>query len=289
MEPTETSTWEAGGVTLGRGAPFFLIAGPCVIESETHCLDTAGQLVEICRAAGVPLIFKSSYDKANRTSLGSYRGPGMDEGLRILSLVRERYGLPLLSDIHGVEQVDAAAEVLDVIQIPAFLCRQTDLLLAAGACGRTVNLKKGQFLAPWDLQSAVGKLESAGCRQIVLTERGSCFGYNNLVLDMRSLPLLRRSGYPVVLDVTHGLQLPGGMGGSSGGQSEFIPHLARAGVGCGVDGLFLEVHPAPQAALCDGPNSLRLDRLPALLAQLKAIDTVVRQGAATGEDHPHEP
>ena len=275
-------------MSLGQGAPFFLIAGPCVIESEMHCLDTAGQLAEICRAAGVPLIFKSSYDKANRTSVESYRGPGMDQGLRILSLVKERYGLPLLSDVHGVEQVQAAAEVLDVIQIPAFLCRQTDLLTAAGASGRTVNLKKGQFLAPWDLPSAVGKLESAGCRHILLTERGSSFGYNNLVLDMRSLPLLRRSGYPVVLDVTHGLQLPGGMGGSSGGQSEFIPHLARAGAGCGIDGLFLEVHPAPEAALCDGPNSLRLDRLPALLDEVTAIDAVVRQRATTAEEHSDE-
>lgn len=288
MEPTETSTWEAGGVHLGQGAPFFLIAGPCVIESEQHCLDTAGQLAEICLDAEVPLIFKSSYDKANRTSLGSYRGPGIEEGLRILSRVRDVHGLPLLSDVHGTEQVAAAAEVLDVIQIPAFLCRQTDLLTAAGACGRTVNLKKGQFLAPWDLQSAVGKLESAGCRKILLTERGSSFGYNNLVLDMRSLPLLRRSGYPVVLDVTHGLQLPGGMGGSSGGQSEFIPHLARAGAGCGVDGLFLEVHPAPEAALCDGPNSLRLDRLAALLAQVTAIDTVVRQRPAKTEGDSDE-
>ncbi len=284
MEPTEIYGWKAGGVALGPGAPFFLIAGPCVIESETHCLDTAGQLAAICRKAGVPLIFKSSYDKANRTSVQSFRGPGMDEGLRILSLVKERLGLPLLSDIHGPGQVKAAAEVLDVIQIPAFLCRQTDLLIAAGASGRTVNLKKGQFLAPWDLQSAVGKLESAGCRKILLTERGSSFGYNNLVLDMRSLPLLRRSGYPVVLDVTHGLQLPGGMGGSSGGQSEFIPHLARAGAGCGVDGLFLEVHPTPEAALCDGPNSLRLDKLPALLAQVKAIDAVVRTASGKGEE-----
>ncbi len=281
MESTKISSWSTAGIRFGQGAPFFLIAGPCVIESETHCLDTAGQLAEICSATGVPLIFKSSYDKANRTSVQSYRGPGMEEGLRILSLVKQRLGLPLLSDVHGADQVAAAAEVLDVIQIPAFLCRQTDLLTTAGAAGRTINLKKGQFLAPWDLQSAVGKLESAGCRQIVLTERGSSFGYNNLVVDMRALPLLRQSGYPVVLDVTHGLQLPGGMGGSSGGQSEFIPNLARAGAGCGVDGMFLEVHPTPEAALCDGPNSLRLDKLAGLLAQVKAIDAVVRQHAAT--------
>jgi len=284
MNRPEISPWKAAGVSLGPGAPLFLIAGPCVIESEAHCLDTAGQLAEICRTAGVPLIFKSSFDKANRTSVTSYRGPGMEEGLRILSRVRDECGLPLLSDVHGPEQAAAAAEVLDVIQIPAFLCRQTDLLVAAGSTGRTVNLKKGQFLAPWDLQSAVGKLESAGCRQIVLTERGSSFGYNNLVVDMRSLTIMRRHGWPVVLDVTHGLQLPGGLGGSSGGQSEFIPNLARAGAGCGVDGLFLEVHPKPEAALCDGPNSLRLDRLPALLEQVKAIDAVARGHAAGDEE-----
>jgi len=283
MESTGIGTWDEGGVRIGQGAPLFLIAGPCVIESEAHCLEVAGRLAEICGSAGVPLIFKSSYDKANRTSVNSFRGPGLNEGLRILALVKERYGLPLLSDVHSVDEVATAARVLDVIQVPAFLSRQTDLLTAVGASGRTVNLKKGQFLAPWDLEAAVGKLTASGCQRIVLTERGSSFGYNNLVVDMRSLAIMRKSGWPTVLDVTHGLQLPGGQGTSSGGMWEFIPNLARAGVGCGVDGVFMEVHPTPETALCDGANSLRLDRLPALLTQLLAIDAVVRRSGGSDE------
>ena len=264
-----------GELKLGGGAPLLLVAGPCVIESEEHVLRSAEAIKAVCDDHGVPLVFKSSYDKANRSSIRSFRGPGLREGLRILRLVKEKLGIPILSDVHEVEQVPAAAEVLDAIQIPAFLCRQTDLLVAAARTGKPVNVKKGQFLSPWDAGNIVEKLRSAGSEQIVLTERGTSFGYNNLVVDIRSLPVMRSFGYPVLFDATHSLQLPGGAGHASSGQSEFIPHIARAAVAAGVDGLFMEVHPDPANAPSDGPNMLPLDALPGLLKQLVGIQRAV--------------
>lgn len=258
-------------IIIGRGRPLVIIAGPCVIENEDVTFYTAEKLRQMCSAAGLPLIFKSSFDKANRTSLGSFRGPGIERGLRILSDVRERYGLPVLSDIHSVEEAGPASEVLDVLQIPAFLCRQTDLLLAAARTGRPVTVKKGQFLAPWDMKNIVEKFLSSGNSRLLLTERGASFGYNNLVVDFRGLPIMRSFGQPVIFDVTHSLQLPGGKGSSSGGQREFAEPLARAAVAVGVDGLFLEVHPEPERALCDGPNMIVLDSLPAFLKTVKAF------------------
>jgi 2-dehydro-3-deoxyphosphooctonate aldolase (KDO 8-P synthase) len=230
----------------------------------------------IANGVDMPLIFKASYDKANRTSVTSFRGPGLTEGLRILARVKEALGVPVLSDIHSIEQVQPAATVLDVIQIPAFLCRQTDLVVAAARSGRVLNIKKGQFLAPWDMENVIGKALSTGNDRLVLTERGVSFGYNNLVSDMRSLPIMRRMGYPVVFDATHSVQLPGGQGGSSGGQREFVEYLARAAAATGVDGVFMEVHEEPEKALCDGPNSIRLDDLPWLIKKLKAIDAIVK-------------
>ena len=253
-----------------------MIAGPCVIESEGACLEVAGFLKELTGILGVPLVFKSSYDKANRSSLKSYRGPGLERGLKILERVKREMGIPVLSDVHRFEEVAEAAAVLDVLQIPAFLCRQTDFVQALARTQKPVNVKKGQFLAPWDMRNVVEKIESSGNRSILLTERGASFGYNNLVADMRSLVILRRTGYPVIYDVTHSLQLPGGLGTSSGGQSEYIAPLARAGVGTGVDGLFMEVHPDPSAALCDGPNSQPLKELRPLLEQLLEIDRIVK-------------
>jgi 2-dehydro-3-deoxyphosphooctonate aldolase (KDO 8-P synthase) len=226
----------------------------------------------------MPLIFKASYDKANRTSIGSFRGPGMKDGLKILAKVKESLGLPVLSDIHSIEQIAPAAEVLDVLQIPAFLCRQTDLLIAAARSGRVINVKKGQFLAPWDMKNVAGKLAASGNENIILTERGVSFGYNNLVVDMRSFPVMRSSGYPVVFDATHSVQLPGGQGESSGGQREFVEYLSRAAVATGIDGIFMEVHEDPDKALCDGPNSIPLSELPTLLKKLRALDAVVKQG-----------
>jgi 2-dehydro-3-deoxyphosphooctonate aldolase (KDO 8-P synthase) len=263
-------------VEIGGGAPLCLIAGPCVIESAGHALATAQRLAQISREQGIALIFKASYDKANRTSGSSYRGPGLDEGLRILAGVKQATGLPLLTDVHEPVQVSQAAEVCDVLQIPAFLSRQTDLLLEAGRSGRAVNIKKGQFLSPWDVRHAAEKVASTGNNRVILTERGASFGYNNLVVDMRSLVVMRGFGYPVVLDVTHSVQLPGGEGTASGGQPEFIEPLARAGVGAGVDGVFLEVHEQPERAPSDGANALRLDLLPALLGRLKAVDALVK-------------
>jgi 2-dehydro-3-deoxyphosphooctonate aldolase (KDO 8-P synthase) len=265
-----------GPVTLGGRRPLALIAGPCVIESEDACLEVAGFLKDLTRSLEISLIFKSSYDKANRSSLRSYRGPGLSQGLRILGRVRREMGIPVLSDVHRFEEVKEAAEVLDVLQVPAFLCRQTDFVHAVAQTQKAVNVKKGQFLAPWDVQNIVEKVESAGNRSILLTERGASFGYNNLVADMRSLVILRQTGYPVIYDVTHSLQLPGGLGTSSGGQSEYIAPLARAGVGAGVDGIFMEVHPNPSAALCDGPNSQPLQELRPLLEQLMALDRIVK-------------
>lgn len=273
---TETRTIRLRAWSLGGGHPLFLIAGPCVIESRSHCLDLAGRLAEITARLEIPFIFKASYDKANRTSVRSFRGPGIDEGLEILETVRRQIGVPVLSDVHSPAEADQAGRVLDVIQVPAFLCRQTDLLLAAARTGRIVNVKKGQFLAPWDAENILEKIASAGNRQILLTERGTSFGYNNLVVDFKSLPVMRGYGFPVVFDATHSVQLPGGAGIQSSGQAEFIEPLARAAVAVGVDGLFCEVHENPEAALSDGANALRLDRLEGMLNQLKEIDSLVK-------------
>jgi 2-dehydro-3-deoxyphosphooctonate aldolase (KDO 8-P synthase) len=262
------------GVTLGGGAPLLLIAGPCVIESESHAVDTAIAVRDIARRAGVQYVFKASYDKANRTSGRSFRGPGVAEGLRILGRVRSTADVPILTDIHESSQAAAAAEVADVLQIPAFLSRQTDLLLAAAATGRVVNIKKGQFLAPADMRHAIDKVVSAGNPRVIVTERGFSFGYNNLVVDMRAFPMLRALGYPVVYDVTHSLQLPGGGDGVTAGQAEFIEPMASAGVAAGVDGVFMEVHEEPARARSDAQNALRLDRLEALLHRLVRIHTV---------------
>lgn len=256
---------------MGMSCPLFIIAGPCVIEDEEVTFRTAKRLRELSAETGLPVIFKSSYDKANRTSVTSYRGPGAEKGLAILAEVRERYGLPILSDIHSVGDVEAAADVLDILQIPAFLCRQTDLLLAASQTGKIVNVKKGQFLAPWDALNIIEKFTSTGNHNLMITERGSSFGYNNLVVDFRSFPILAGYGYPVIFDVTHSLQLPGGQGSCSGGQREFAFHFARAAVAAGVDGLFMEVHPEPDRALCDGPNMIPLGLLSPLLRTVKKI------------------
>jgi 2-dehydro-3-deoxyphosphooctonate aldolase (KDO 8-P synthase) len=253
-----------------------MIAGPCVIESRDHCLFLARELKGIASQAGVPFIFKASFDKANRTSMESFRGPGLRDGLEILKSVREQLSIPVLTDIHDVSQVGPASRAVDCLQIPAFLSRQTDLLLTAGRSGCAVNVKKGQFLAPWDMRRVADKLASTGNSRILLTERGTSFGYNNLVVDIRSFPILREIGYPVVFDVTHSLQLPGGQGTASGGQPQFIEHMARAGVAAGVDGVFLEVHENPAKALSDGSNALRLDCLEKLLCRLKSIDELVK-------------
>ncbi len=265
-----------GNVKFGGNRPLVLIAGPCVMENESATLRCAERLMTIANGVDMPLIFKASYDKANRTSVTSFRGLGLTEGLRVLARVKESLGVPVLSDIHSIEQVQPAATVLDVIQIPAFLCRQTDLVVAAARSGRVLNIKKGQFLAPWDMENVIGKALTVGNDRLVLTERGVSFGYNNLVSDMRSLPIMRKMGYPVVFDATHSVQLPGGQGGSSGGQREFVEYLARAATATGIDGVFMEVHEEPEKALCDGPNSIRLDDLPALLKKLKAIDAIVK-------------
>ena len=256
---------------LTQKRSLFLIAGPCVIESPTHPHRVAARLRSITRPLGIPWIFKASYDKANRSSLGSYRGPGLELGLEILKGVRERHGVPILTDVHEVEQVARAAEVADVLQIPAFLCRQTDLVRAAAETGKIVNIKKGQFMSPWDMKSVVEKAASTGNRRVLVTERGFTFGYNNLVVDMRSFPVLRSFGFPVVFDVTHSVQRPGGLGDRSGGDSHFIDTLGPAGVAAGVSGLFMEVHENPARALSDGPNAYRLSRLRALLMRLQRI------------------
>jgi 2-dehydro-3-deoxyphosphooctonate aldolase (KDO 8-P synthase) len=270
--------FKVGSVETGNGE-LFLIAGPCLVESESHAMRMAEALASIARNAGVPYIFKASYDKANRTSVSAHRGLGIDEGLRILGRVRNDLGLPVLTDVHDVNQVKAAAEVADVLQIPAFLCRQTDLIAEAARSGRAVNLKKGQFLAPQDMKNAVEKATSQGNPRVIVTERGTTFGYNNLVVDFRGLPIMRSFGYPVVYDVTHSLQRPGGLGNATAGDSQFIEYMARAGVACGVDGVFMEVHDNPAAALSDGPNSLPLERLAPLIESLKAIHQVVRDHA----------
>ena len=265
---------EVRDIAIGGGG-LVLIAGPCIIESESHARMMAGSLKEITGAAGIPFIFKASFDKANRSSINAFRGPGLAEGLRILSGIKSEFNVPVTSDIHEPSQAEPAAEILDILQIPAFLCRQTDLLVAAGKTGKPVNVKKGQFLAPWDMSNVASKIESTGNKKIILTERGASFGYNNLVCDLRSLGFMRSLGYPVVLDVTHSLQLPGGKGDSTGGNREFIAPLARAGVAFGVDALFMEVHDNPEMALSDGANSFRLDELEGLLRQIKEIDRIV--------------
>lgn len=261
-------------ILVGSGQPLLLIGGPCALESEELARRVAGTLQEICARLGISYVFKASFDKANRTSLEAYRGPGLQEGLAILARIRSDLGVPVISDIHDITQVSAAAEVLDILQIPAFLCRQTDLLTAAARTGKPVNVKKGQFVSPWDMQNAVNKLRGAGGTKIMLVERGASFGYNNLVVDMRSLPVMRSFGCPVVYDATHSVQLPGGAGGSSGGQREFILPLARAAVAVGIDGLFMEIHPEPEKALCDGPNSIPLDEIESILVQLLRIHEV---------------
>jgi 2-dehydro-3-deoxyphosphooctonate aldolase (KDO 8-P synthase) len=265
-----------GKFRVGAGQPLFLIAGPCVIESERHALKMAERLSATARELGVPFIFKASYDKANRTSLDSYRGPGLARGLEILARIKKSFGIPVLTDVHDVSQVGPAAEVCDVIQIPAFLSRQTDLLLEAGRSGAVVNIKKGQFLSPWDVRHAVEKVASTGNQRILVTERGTTFGYNNLVVDVRGLAVMKQFGYPVVLDVTHSLQLPGGEGTRSGGQPEFIETLARAGVAAGADGVFMEVHDRPAHALSDGANALRLGRFKPLATRLRDLGRFIR-------------
>jgi 2-dehydro-3-deoxyphosphooctonate aldolase (KDO 8-P synthase) len=260
-----------GAIGVGDAHQFLLIAGPCVIESRRQSLEIASFLKDITGRLEIPFIFKASYDKANRTSLGAYRGPGQADGLDILAEVKETLQIPVLSDVHRTDEIEAAAKILDVLQIPAFLCRQTDLLLAAGKTGRPINIKKGQFLAPWDVPQIVAKLLSTGNDQFLITERGTSFGYNNLVVDFRGISLMRGHGFPVIFDATHSVQLPGGAGGSSGGQRRFAPVLARAAIAAGADGIFLEVHPEPDNARCDGPNSLQTGELLRLLPQLKAI------------------
>ena len=268
-----------GPVTIGGGHPLVLIGGPCVIESPAHAVDLGGAIAEIARRCGVPYVFKASFDKANRTSLQSFRGPGIDAGLRVLADVKVHVGVPVLTDIHEPSQAAAAAEVADVLQIPAFLCRQTDLLLAAAATGKAVNVKKGQFLAPQDMRHAVSKIAAAGNERIILTERGASFGYHNLVVDMRAFPIMRGFGYPVVFDVTHSLQLPGAGDGVTAGQAEYIDTLAPAGVAAGVDGVFLEVHEDPSKAKSDAQNALALDRLDGLLGLLARIDAARRDAS----------
>jgi 2-dehydro-3-deoxyphosphooctonate aldolase (KDO 8-P synthase) len=271
------ASFSIGKVRFGVGSPLFLIAGPCVIESEAHAMMMAEKLAAAATELGVPYIFKASYDKANRTSVSSFRGPGLKKGLGILAKIKRHTGLPILTDVHDVSQVSPAAEVCDVLQVPAFLCRQTDLLVAVGKSGRVANLKKGQFLSPSEMKNAVEKVASTGNEKIILTERGASFGYQNLVVDMRSFPIMKKLGYPVVFDVTHSVQLPGGEGKSSGGQPEFIEPLARAGTAVGVDGIFLEVHDNPAKALSDGTNALPLSQFRPLLQRLLRLAAMVRE------------
>lgn len=271
VSPVTIATPTGALIQVGSGRPLLLIAGPCALESEELARRVAGTMQDICARLGLSYVFKASFDKANRTSLSSYRGPGLEQGLTILSRIREEMQVPVISDVHEISQVQAAAEVLDIIQIPAFLCRQTDLLTAVARTGKPINLKKGQFVSPWDMENGVNKIRSAGGKKIMLVERGASFGYNNLVVDMRGLPVMRSFDCPVIFDATHSVQLPGGAGGSSGGQREFIAPLSRAAVAAGIDGLFMEVHPDPDKALCDGPNSIALDQIEGILTQLVQI------------------
>lgn len=263
-------------LAIGDRGGFVLIAGPCVIENEAAAMEIASYLKQLTSKLQIPFIFKASYDKANRTSIHSYRGPGMQDGLAILKRIKEKIGVPVLSDVHRFEEIDAAAGVLDIMQVPAFLCRQTDFVVEVAKKAKIVNVKKGQFLAPWDVANIIQKIKAAGNENILITERGASFGYNNLVFDVRALPIMRAMGYPVIFDATHSVQLPGGAGTSSGGQREMVPYLARAAVAAGVDGIFMEVHPDPEKALCDGANSLYLNSLEALLTTLKKIEKAVK-------------
>ena len=281
MNPKITRSIAVGPLSIGGQNPLALIAGPCVIESEKIAMEIAEKLKRITTDLHVPFIFKASYDKANRTSIKSFRGPGLNDGLKILQKIKTELDLPVLSDVHKEEEIDQAAEVLDILQIPAFLCRQTDLLVKAAQTGKPINVKKGQFLAPWDMKNVVVKLEESGNSNILLTERGATFGYNNLVVDMRSLVLMREHGYPVIFDATHSLQQPGGQGTTSGGQSEMVPDLARGAVAVGCDALFMEIHTDPSKALSDGPNMLQIDLLPELLEQLVILDQVVKGKTAS--------
>jgi 2-dehydro-3-deoxyphosphooctonate aldolase (KDO 8-P synthase) len=265
------------GIPIGGSNPFVLFAGPCVIEDEDRCFRIALDLKRMCAELEIPLVFKASYDKANRSSINSFRGVGIQRGAALFRRIREEAGLPVISDVHSIEEIGAAAPVLDVIQIPAFLCRQTDLVLAAARTGKPVNVKKGQFLAPWDVRNIIDKCVAAGNRKIIITERGSTFGYNNLVVDFKSLPIMRQFGYPVCFDATHSVQLPGGAGTSSGGQREFVAPLVRASVAVGVDALFIETHNEPDEALSDGPNMVPLDRLKDILRSAKSLDRIVKR------------
>jgi 2-dehydro-3-deoxyphosphooctonate aldolase (KDO 8-P synthase) len=269
---------KVGKYDIGQGQPLALIAGPCVIEDHQTARRIAADLKAITRDLNIPYIFKASYDKANRTSATAFRGPGLVDGLQILAEIKKELDLPVLSDVHRISEIAQAARVLDILQIPAFLSRQTDLVTEAARSGKVINVKKGQFLAPWDMANVVEKVASAGNRSILMTERGSMFGYNNLVVDFRGLMIMRQSGYPVIFDATHSVQLPGGAGGSSGGQREYAPVLARAAVAAGVDGVFIEVHHDPDRARCDGPNSLRIDAVHHLLSQLKTIHQAINAG-----------
>jgi 2-dehydro-3-deoxyphosphooctonate aldolase (KDO 8-P synthase) len=267
---------KAGDIVIGQGMPLVLISGPCVIEDYDTVREIAAFLKDITVKHEIPFVFKASYDKANRTSIDAFRGPGLSDGLRILKEIKMELDIPILSDVHSASHIAAASKILDIIQIPAFLCRQTDIVLEAAKSGKPVNVKKGQFLAPWDIANVVEKITSAGNRRILITERGTMFGYNNLVVDFRGFMIMRKTGYPVIFDATHSVQLPGGAGTSSGGQRDYAPLLARAAVAAGVDGIFMEVHKDPDSALCDGPNSLKLDTVSDLLLQLKKIHNTVK-------------
>ncbi len=272
----ETKTFQVENVKFGDGRLSFIL-GPCVVESVQHALFMAREVSDICKAVGVDFVYKSSFDKANRSSIESFRGGGMEFGLEVLAQVKAEIGVPVITDVHETWQVEKVAAVVDIIQIPAFLCRQTDLLVECAKSGKAVNVKKGQFLAPWDAKNIVEKMQSAGCEKLLLTERGTSFGYNNLVVDLRSFPVMRSYGVPVVFDVTHSLQLPGGLGKATGGQAEYIEHFARAGVACGVDAVFMEVHDNPKNAPSDGPNQLPLENLGKLLIKLKNIHELINK------------
>ena len=270
---------KVGSIEIGGGNPLVLIAGPCVLEKEKEALEIAQELKKITDRLNIPFIFKSSYDKANRTSVDSYRGPGLKKGLPILEKVKERFKIPILSDVHCQEDIKKVKDILDIIQVPAFLCRQTDFITGIARTGKAINIKKGQFLAPWDIKNIIEKITRRNNRRILITERGTSFGYNNLIVDMRGLVIMAKFGYPVIFDATHSVQLPGGKGTSSGGDREFVPHLSRAAAGVGIDGLFLEVHPDPDRALCDGPNSIALNKLEPILERIKEIDRIVKKRA----------
>ncbi|MFA7577648.1 MAG: 3-deoxy-8-phosphooctulonate synthase [Candidatus Muiribacteriota bacterium] len=264
----------APGISLGGDNALVFVAGPCVIESYEHVFLMAEKLKEIFTKKNIPLVFKSSFDKANRSSMAGYRGPGIDEGIKILLEVKKKFDLPILTDVHKIEEIEKVNEVADIIQIPAFLCRQTDLVIEAAKTGKPINIKKGQFMAPWNMSEIINKARSVKNDNIIITERGTTFGYNNLVVDFRSFPIIRATGFPIIFDATHSLQLPGGLGNATGGMSEYIPHLVRSAVACGVDGIFIEVHDNPRKALCDGPNMLSLEKLENLLDQVKKIESI---------------